>query len=208
MVLNSDADTSTIQDSYQLWFWTVILRSLPFKIHISFGFEQWFWEVYHSRFISALVLNSDSEKSTIQDSYQLWFWTVILRSLPFKIHISFGFEQWFWEVYHSRFISALLQMYFPPLLKNIFSSKPLKFMALATPTSRMDLEGTLPPALQSRKRIWLAKQKNVNQFLFYLPLSPGTGRSQKWKSSVNIRKSNFVGFCFCFLRKIALILVT
>ena len=37
-----------------------------------------------------MVLNSDAEKSTTQDSYQLWFWTVILRSLPFKIHISFA----------------------------------------------------------------------------------------------------------------------
>ena len=37
-----------------------------------------------------MVLNSDSDKCTIQDSYQLWFCTVILRSLPFKIHISFA----------------------------------------------------------------------------------------------------------------------
>ena len=55
--------------------------------------------------------------------------------------------------HHSRPMSALLHTYFPPLFKNIFSSKPLKQMASPTPTSRMDLDGSFLPPVQSRNRI-------------------------------------------------------
>ena len=55
--------------------------------------------------------------------------------------------------YHSRFMSALLHVYFPPRLKNICSSNPLAFMASSTPTSSRDLDGVFAPDLQSRKRI-------------------------------------------------------
>lgn len=57
-------------------------------------------------------------------------------------------------IHHSRFISALLHTYFPPLFRNIFSSNPLNWIASRTPTSRIDFEGSFRPSLQSRNRIY------------------------------------------------------
>ena len=57
--------------------------------------------------------------------------------------------------HHSSFISALLQTYFPPLFKNMASSKPLNLIASATPTSRMDLDGSFLPLVQSRNLIYI-----------------------------------------------------
>lgn len=59
--------------------------------------------------------------------------------------------------HHSSFISALLHTYFPPLMRNIFSSKPLNLMASSTPTSRMDFDGSFLPSLQSKKRIYSSR---------------------------------------------------
>ena len=63
-------------------------------------------------------------------------------------------------VYHSKFISALLHVYFPPRLINIFSSNPLALMAFSTPTSSRDFDGTLAPVRQSRKRIYIKDKEN------------------------------------------------
>ena len=60
-------------------------------------------------------------------------------------------------------MSALLQVYLPPRLRNIFSSNPLALIALSTPTSSIDFDGTLPPLLQSRNRIWI-NNKSTNSY--------------------------------------------
>lgn len=79
--------------------------------------------------------------------------TVKTASLFTLCKLFFFDEPWCSSCHHSSFMSALLQTYFPPLWRNIFSSKPLKQMASFTPTSRMDLDGRLLPSRQSRKRI-------------------------------------------------------
>lgn len=61
------------------------------------------------------------------------------------------------QLHQSNFRSALLHTYFPPRFRNIFSSKPLNFIASSTPTSKMDLEGSFRPFLQFRKRIYSSR---------------------------------------------------